>query len=633
MIEENKNKIEDIKRNLYDPNDKIIGHQREGILHPLKHKVLKQWNDDDIIKEAGIHNKFVKPPMSIFKKFFIVSIIFFVGALGFAVYKFYNNDVSVSEDKIKIAVVGNSFTKGGDELPLQIEITNSNNASLELVDLIVEYPKGAEDNATDVVRLPRDSIGTIKPGETVMRNIKVKLFGEEKSVRNVKVSLEYHPEGSNAIFDKEKYYPVTISLAPLSLSIDAPESSTSNQPISFSITATLNTTLSGENPILQVEYPNNFVFDSATPSPFLGNSIWDISALSTTNPITVEVKGRLVGQDGDEQVFRVNAGATNGTDRSVVNVVYSSIIQKILISKPFLDVRILVNNQDKMEYVAPGGETINAEVTWANNLPTRITDGQIIVNLSGNVFDESTVNSNNGYYDSVNNQIIWDRNSISELAEINPGEKGVIAFSFKPFSLVGLSETAKNPQISIKVSIKGREPLLGSTYNDVNNFSEKIIKISTDFQIASSANYFSGNMPPKAETETNYVVTWTLSNSSNNITQAEARSILPIYVKWVGLASGQNDNLTYNGITREVIWKIGSVVSNTGINSNREISFIISLNPSLSQVDSIPQLMKEVYVSGIDIFTNLLIKNTHPSITTLLRNDQNFDQKNARVVK
>lgn len=636
MLKENKNKIEDIKRNLYDPNDESTGHQREGILHQVKHKVLKEWKDsptDQTKQEGTMNNKFKKPPLSMYKKFFIISAIFFVGALGFAFFKFSNNDVSVSNDKIDIVVVGNSFTKGGDELPLQVEITNNNNANLELVNLVIEYPKGADDNTTDVVRLPRDSIGTIKPRESVVRNIKVKLFGEEKSIRNIKISLEYHPEGSNAIFTKDKYYPVTISLAPLSLDIQAPTSATSNQSISFHITATLNTSLEGENPILQVSYPNNFVFDSAVPAPLLGNSIWDISSLSINKPINIEIKGQLIGQDGDEQVFRAYAGTTNGTDKSVINVVYSSVLQKVIIVKPFLDARILVNGQDNTEYVISGGDTVNAEIAWINNLPTRITDGQIIVNLSGNVFDESTVDSNNGFYDSINNQIIWDRNSVPALAEINPGESGTVTFSFKPSSLVGLSNVVKDPQISIKVSIKGREPLLGSTYNDINNFSEKIIKVLSDFQIASSALYSSGSMPPKAETETNYIVTWTLSNSVNNISQAQARSALPIYVKWAGLSSGTNNQLTYNEVTREVIWNIGSVPPNTGVDSNREVSFIVTLLPSLSQVGSVPQLMKDVYLSGTDLFTNTLIKNTRGPITTSLTNDPNFIQGNARVVQ
>lgn len=626
MLEENKNKIEDIKRELYDPNDKG-SHQREGILHQIKHDVPLAWQDEPVKQEGDMKIKFKKPHMSVFKKFFIACAIFFVAAIGFTFYRFSSNDSSVSSDKIKISVIGNSFTKGGDELPLQIEITNNNNASLELANLIVEYPKGAEDSATDVVRLPRDSIGTIKPGESAIRNIKVRLFGEEKSIRNIKISLDYHPQGSNAIFTKEMNYPVTISLAPLSINMEAPTNTTSDQTISFSIKATLNTSLPGDNPILQVTYPNNFVFDSATPSPILGNSVWDLSAISVTNPITVTVKGRLIGQDGDEQVFHAYAGTTNGTDLSTVSVVYSSILQKILITKPFLDAHILVNGQDQTEYAVSGGSTVNAEIDWANNLPTRITDGQIIVSLEGNVFDKTTVNPNNGFYDSLNNQIIWDQNSVPQLSEINPGESGNVTFSFKSYSLIGSSNVVNGPQISIKVSIKGRQPQLGSTYTDINNFSEKLVKIMSDFQIASSASYLYGSKPPKAETETSYVVTWTLSNSANNITGAEARSVLPIYVKWAGLSNGVNDNVTYNEVTREVIWNIGSVPPNTGINSNREVSFIVSLKPSLTQVGSVPQLMKEIYLSGTDSFTSTLIKDIHGPITTAL-----YDS-NGRVVQ
>lgn len=629
MNENSKDKIEDVKRTLYDPNDKVMGHKRDGILHQISHNAPSEWQDSPKAQTntSDMKNNFKKPPVSIFKKFFIISFIFFIAALGFAFYKFSTNDTSVSNDKIDIQVIGNSFTKGGDELPLQIEITNNNNASLELSNLIIEYPKGAEDNTVDVVRMPRDAIGTIKSGESAIRNIKVKLFGEEKSVRNIKVSLEYHPQGSNAIFTKDKYYPVTISIAPLSLDIKSPDSTISDQQISFTVTATLNTSLSStDNPILQLTYPNNFTFDSAVPSPSLGNSIWDLSSITATTPITVTVKGRLTGQDGDEQVFHAYAGTTNGTNQSAVNVVYSSVLQKIAITKPFLDAKILVNGQDKTEYTVSGGQNIEGQIAWSNNLPTRITDGQIIVSLSGNVFDKSTVNPQNGFYDSVASQIIWDKNSVPQLEEINPGESGTVSFSFKPTSLIGQS-SIKNPQVSINVSIKGRQPLLGSTYNDINNVSEKIVKILSDFQIATSATYSSGSMPPKAETETNYTITWTLSNSANGISQAEARSMLPIYVKWVGVSTGVNDNITYNDVTREVIWKIGSVLPNTGISSNREVSFIVSLKPSLTQVNSVPQLMKEIYLTGTDSFTNTVLRSTKSAITT------SISSNNGRVVQ
>lgn len=596
-MSENKNRIEDLKKKLYDPDYDESNSYRTGILHEQRHEVKEAWEKEEIM------NKPVKKPkMSIFKKFFIVSIIFFIGAIGYASYKFLLNDSTVTSNKIDLEIIGNSFTKGGEELPLQIEITNRNSASLELAALIVEYPKGADDNSSDMIRLSRDQIGTIKPGESVIRNVKVKLYGAEKSVRNIKASLEYHPEGSNAVFTKDKYYPVTISLAPLSLKMEAPDTITTNQAITLKITTTLNTALSDDHPLLQMTYPNNFVFESSNIPALNDNSSWDLSAISLTTPITVEIKGKIIGQVGDEQVFHAYVGTASDTDNSKVSVVYSSILQKVTLENPFLDIKVLVNSQDSTEYSIENGRETNVSISWKNNLSTNITDAEIVASLSGNAFDKNQVKESSGYYDSLNNQIIWNKSTYKSLSNINPGETGNVSFYFTPQNLALLSNV-RNPQVAISVSIKGRQPVLGSEYSSVDNFTEKIVKIKTDFQIASSLTYLSGSLPPKAESETNYVVTWTLSNTTNSVNQAVAVATLPIYTNWVGFVAGTKENISYNEVSREITWKIGSVSPNTGIDINREVSFIVAFKPSLSQVGFAPTLIKNITLSGQDSFS------------------------------
>lgn len=620
---ENDHKIEDIKRHLYDYEDTVSHRTREGIIHTINHHADTEWKSEE---NVNTNEDMKKPKISIFKKFFLSSIIFFVASLVFALYMFTNDSTSVSSENIDIIVIGNAFTKGGEELSLEIEIVNNNKASLELANLLVSYPSGASDDATDYTRLPRIDIGTIKAGETITKNIKVILFGDERSNRNIKISLDYHPEGSNAIFTKEKEYGVTISSSPLSLFFDGPETATSDQPVSFIVKAVLNTSLPNSDTIMQVTYPNNFIYESSIPEPIFGNSIWSLENISVTNPITIAVKGRIIGQDQDQQVFHVYSGTTNSINKSIIDVVYNSLLHTITITKPFIQANILVND------TASAGENIRVRILWANNLPNRITDGEIIANIGGNAFDKTSVNSSEGFFDSINNQVIWNRNSIPELAEIEPGEKGEVSFNVKSTSLIGSLSNIKDPQITIDVSIKGRQPSLGSTYSDVNNFSKKIVKILTDFQIASSATYKSGSIPPKAENETKYNITWTLSNGSNTVNEGLARSELPIYVKWVGSLTPR-ENITYNEVTREVIWNIGSVRANTGSSYNREAIFTIALTPSISQIGSVPQLMKELFLSGKDAFTDTIIKSKRNAINTLISEDPNFKYGNERVVE
>lgn len=618
---ENENKIEDIKRRLYEPEDTVTHRMKEGTLHSINHKVDSEWKHEDLGP-----NNMKKPTTSFFKKFFIFAIFFLIISIGVASYLFYKGAPSISNENIDIRVVGNAFTKGGEELPLQIEIVNRNKANLELSNIQVAYPSGASDSITDITRMPRIDIGTIKPGETITKNIKVVLFGDERSDRSINIKFDYHPEGSNAIFTKEVDYVVNISSSPLSLIIDAPETVTSDQPVTFTVKASLNTTLPGSDTVMQLTYPNNFIYESSIPEPIFGNSIWSLKDLSVTNPVAVVVKGRIVGLDQDQQIFHVYAGASKANDKSTLGVVYNSLLHSVTIVKPFLEANILVDD------TASSGEKVNVRITWANNLSTRITDGQIIANIGGNVFDRSSIYSSDGFFDSPNNRIVWDKNSVGALSNIEPGEKGEVSFSVKSLSLVGQQGMIKDPQISFDVSIRGKQPSLGYTYTDVNNFSKKVVKIISNFQIATSAVFQSGSLPPKAEQQTKYNVTWTLSNSTNAISGGIARSALPVYVKWVGPVS-QRENITYNESTREVIWNIGSVKANTGGSYNREATFTIALNPSISQIGSIPQLMKELFLSGVDSFTGTNIQSKRGSINTLLSNDPSFESGQERVIQ
>lgn len=614
MIENSKNKIEDEKMHLYDVKDKNVNHHLEGVLHQIGHKVSTEWdNEEENNYKEDMKNR--KPKMSIFKKFFIFAIIFFLIAIGFATYMFYNKDTSVSNDKIDITVIGNAFTKGGEELPLEVEIVNRNNVNLELVNLIVEYPSGASDDVTEMTRLPRDVIGTINKGESVTKNIKVKLYGEEKSVRNVKVSIEYHGEGSNAVLTKETSYPITISTAPLSLFIEAPDTVTVDQEISFNIRAVLNTSLPDVNTVLQLSYPSNFVFEDSSIKPDFGNSVWSLSTLNTLTPFNLNIKGRMMGQDGDEQVFHVYAGVENPSDKSRVNVTYNSLLHTVSIVRPLLEAKILAP-----DFVS-GGDRTSVTISWANNLSTQITNVVITAQMIGNGFEDKSIETNEGFYDSLNNKIVWDKNTVPQLSSIEPGEKGIFNFSFKTKSFIGLSNTAKDPQVSINVNTKGLQPSDGSIFQDLNTSSSKIVKIGSNFQIVAVAKYISGNLPPKAETETKYNINWTLSNTANSITGAKAVTVLPVYVKWVSADAGSI--VTYNDFTREVTWNIGNVDQNTGVDSNREASFNVSINPSISQIGSTPQLIKETKLTGLDTFTNDIISVIQNAVTTNLMNNSN----------
>ncbi len=625
-------KIEDIKRKLYEPDFSSHDHHKEGVLHPVKYDVPESWSQES--KDPTIMKK--RKSSSFFKKFFIGAMLFFVISVGVAYFLYNYGGGVVSNENIEITVLGNAFAQGGEELPIQIEIVNKNNAALELANLIIEYPRGASvvSKEEDLIRLPRESLGTIPAGGRAERSKKVTLYGDQGTLRNVTVRLEYHPEGSNAIFVKSKEYPVTISSSPVSLLFDGPNSTSSNQEVTFKVTANLHTTLPSDQALLKVEYPLGFKFTSAVPAPFSGNSVWKLSDLTTTKPFEVSIKGTLMGQDGDEQAFHAYVGTVPPENPSKMDVIYTSILHTVAIEKPYLQARIVINGESKDEYAVNGGAPLRVEILWSNNLTTPVLDGQIVAKLSGNVFDKNSVSVSEGFFDSSTNQITWDRNTSSEFSFIDPGATGSVNFTLTPLSVFGSNSSLKDPQMNIDIGIKGREQG-GNIDNSPINSSQKVnLRVVSNFQIANSAVYLSGSRPPKAETETVYTINWILSNSANLVTGAEARALLPVYVKWVAQVGGNNENLSYDANTREVVWKIGTVRPNTGFGTiNREVSFNIALKPSVSQVNSTPQIIKDVALTGQDAFANVLLKSSKGPLSTRTDSDPTFKPGDAVVIK
>ena len=219
----------------------------------------------------------------------------------------------MSNDNITISVIGNNFTAGGEEFSFVVGIVNENSSALDLVDLVVEYPKSSKGGAVDpslAMERSRTSLGTIPAGAVRNENLKMVLFGEEQSVRTIKISLEYRVEGSNAIFVKEKFHAVTISSTPINISLDAPLSISSNQDLTLNVKLALNSTKTVSKILLNLDYPVGFQFKSSVPSPSFGNNIWSLGDLAPGAERSIAITGQFIDVfDGEEKSFHIKSGS------------------------------------------------------------------------------------------------------------------------------------------------------------------------------------------------------------------------------------------------------------------------------------------------------------------------------------
>ena len=77
---------------------------------------------------------------------------------------------------------------------------------------------------------------------------------------------------------------------------------------------------------------------------------------------------------------------------------------------------------------------------------------------------------------------------------------------------------------------------------------------------------------------------------------------------------------------------MGQVVSGTGFSGgSRTVSFQVRLNPSISQVGSVPKLVLDTSVNAKDTFTGDTLSTTKPAISTRLQNDSGFPYDGEKV--
>jgi len=632
---ERHDRIEEIERSLYSKDFK-----EEDIVTGVSEKkqdsnIQEDWQSDETSRsghQGFLKDTIMKHRFSI-KKIFIISLIFFIGASAFAFVKIYLGSVFSSEH-VNISVNGPISIAGGEKLELIVNITNNNDTAIETGDLIIEYPPGAYESFESQESLPRTRrpLGTLEPHETINEKVEVVLFGEQNSEKEIRFILEFRFKGSSATLEKDEFYKVRITSSPIDLSLDVLDELTAGQETTLVLEVRSNSSQAIEDLLLEVDYPFGFEFLSASPAPSFGNSGWEIGDLAPGGNKIIRIKGRIEGQQGQERVFNAYIGSRSSVNRKVIGTIYNSVAEETMVAKPFLILDVVVNGNNSSEYVSSSEKQIRADLLWENTLPTKIIDGKIEVKLSGEALDKFSVSTGaGGFYRSVDNTIVWDKNSTPMLGIIEPGTDGQMSFNLASLPLYTQGgKLLRNPEIVIEVSAKAKRISDINVPEELNTSIRKTVKIESDMRLAPRSVYYegpyvnTGPIPPRAEQETTYTIMWTVTNSSNDIKDANVRTTLPTYVSWLG-APSQNENITFNDVGGEVVWNLGEVEAGTGITKPaREVAFQIVLLPSVSQIRKVPPLTGDIILSGEDTFTGTLIKSISLPLTTRLSTDPNI---------
>jgi hypothetical protein len=549
-----------------------------------------------------------------------------VGVTG--VYMFLGNN-QISNKNIDLAISGPITVGGGEVLPLELTIRNDNSVAIEGAVLIVNFPSGTksdEENQRDMLE-ERVSVGRVGAGEVIKVPLKAVVFGEENQERQINATVEYRLVDSNGTFYKEaEPFTYKINSSPVVIRVNAVKKVSSGQEVEIELAVQSNASAPLRDILVLADYPTNFDFSSAVPSPMYRESAWLISELRPEQTQTIKIKGVIVGQQAEEFQLKFSAGTPKPENQFEVGSVLANAVADFVIEQPFINVGLRVNGVESEIVTAKTGDQTNVIVNVRNTLTDTLYDMAVEVSVEGNVLVRDRVNVQNGFYDSVKDVIRFEPSGNADLTAVPPGDTRSFSFSLAP------SERTETPAFTLRANAFARrvsesnatEQLVGTAKSEVKYTS--VVTINRELGRGNTAFVESGPFPPVADLSTTYTVTLIAGAGGNDVTGATVATALPQYVSWQNQSSGDG-SITFNPVSKEATWNIGDIEAG----KQKQIKFQISLLPSQNQIGTVPALLAASRFRATDRFTGAVIRAEAPPLSTELSTEAGFPKGNGVV--
>lgn len=616
----NEDGLERLQKRLYKEGETFRGRFEEPELPYRPEKVGLEPDEEkkpeeilaEILKESRFKNM---------KIFLWIGAVFVLGVAVLAAVYLFGGFGAISSRNIDVVISSPAEVAGGDLVRWEVSVNNKNDVRLASANLAFKYPSGSR----PVNVLPtqflveRVSLGEIPAQGAVKHTFAAYVFGPENFEAEAEAALEYRTEGSNAIFEKTETKIVKIIRSPVGVSIQAPQEINAGREINFQINYVSNSAEVARGLTLDVLYPEGFTFKNAEPKPSEGQNRWALGDLGPGQARAVKVSGVFEGEDLTQKNITAQIGVLE--DRNLA--VYGAGTHSFTLRRMFIDLAARINNQDGVSFVKIG-DNISVDVLWKNNLLQSVRDATVEVEIIGEAVDERSVSVLSGSYRGFDKKAVWSPSSFRELELLDPGEEGQARFGFRILDAVSLSrKQLVNPTVKLVGEIKPGIRPAGFEESDISGRFEIEFKIETDLQLSGQGFYNfsqlpgSGPLPPKVGQETVYTIVWTLANFSSNASGAEVRASLPAYVRWKRVFNPSGEQITYDPVRSEVIWKAGSIKAGVGITQPaREVAFQIGFIPSPDQIGTSPVLLFDIRASGRDDFTDNVLSDAVSSLTS-----------------
>jgi len=585
-------------------------------------KVFKQGGPPTSKKEMG---RFDRAPRRKPWGFVILGLVILAAATvsGFI---FFSRGTKFSGDQVGLALSLPDNIASGDTVTLTVRYHNDEKVDLKNTEIALEYPDGfAASQSSIEASNDFDSaftIGTIKRGQVGEFTVSGTITGEVNSTVTFSGNMTYRPVNFNSDFQAQATVDGTIATATLTLAIDGPAKIAPNAAGTWTINYTNSAARELTNVQLAVTLPTGFTLQSTSPKATTAPSTWLLNTLGAGAKGKITLTGMFTGKAGETAELAVSANLVKPGNQVSLQAQTTLLIALV---NTGLTVSIGANGETTASAITPG-ESITYTIKLENKSDAEVNDVTATATLTGTVYDLTKL-TDVGSGQLTGSDIVWNKNGIAGLADIQPKDSVTLTFTI-PTVVPGGAKTERdlNPAAMISVAISSPNLPTGSAKPTV-----LITKVNSVLEIKADARYYnddgdqlgSGPVPPKVGQTTSYRIIWTATNTTSDANSFSASAVLPNNVLWTGQhVSRDAGDINFDPATRTVTWSINKVPGGTGSRYPAlTANFEVSITPTADQVGNVVVLSEALNATAVDGSSGKNLTATASSLTTNLPSD------------
>ncbi len=603
-----------------NPNNAPQEKERVVLNSDMRDQLERFYNEED--RRLKRHKKMNKIIL-----FTIILTLIIIGTVLFALNIIFNNvNNQFTGHGIGMSIDGPLKTTSNTEIEYNIEISNNDSVPIKNLNLTVSYPEGFvfiksnhnhklnKNNSWTFSNLPTEKKEIIK--------ISGLISGDINTEKPIQVILTYEPINFYSSFRKEAKMSTTIIGGNLELNLSGPEQVLLNTKATYTLGYTNLTNTIFKDILLSINHSNDFIIQSIEPNTSYVDSIyytkWKIPTLNPGESKNITLTGIFVNATSTSLEAKLEA---KGNDE--IYHVQKQITLPINIVEAKLKLSLILNGSNDNKTPINLDDVLNYTIIYQNQDNVSLEDINITANIDSQLIDWSSFQSAfQAQIDNDNNQIIFTKNEIPNLASLAPQASGIIDFRIKTKSQA--VSQIKNSTIKSSAQAKINQ-IQGKQFDTTISSNILINTLNTDVSLQYQSRYFDDNkiavgagpIPPQVGSTTTYKLNVRAKTIIHDIQDVVISTNLPSNVIWNDKYNISTGTLIYDPNTKTINWSINKLP--TGIDINAD--FEVTITPTPEEINKILILSNGVNFSGVDSVTsNQIQKNTTP-VTTMLDSD------------